>query len=114
MLAQSSNSLFQLLESIDRDALAVIFILATIGTFFAVIFIVGFTMSTVKSISTTRMTQTMIRELLNKGYSVDDVERLVYGAPLTQKVKNLFTAAQRRVRPHNCDFPPSPPIKQPA
>lgn len=111
MLAQaSSNGFFELLQSLDKDPLAAIFIIGTIGSFVTLFILIGALFSTIRNITTTKMCHSMVKELLEKGYSAEETERLVYGGlPWTKKLSNLMRSATSRLRqPH-----PVPPVKQP-
>ncbi len=80
MFAQAANSeLFRLLERIDPDFLGVIGLVATVMCFALLIISVVTIFRTFQNISLAKLQNQMINELLSKGYSVDEIQRLVHG-----------------------------------
>ena len=119
MLAQSSGPepIFQLLESIGPEPLAAIMIIGTIGGIAITIVSITLTLSTINNITTMRMSQSMVKNLLEKGYSVEDVERLVFGGkPWGRRGKKLIRTARSRWQnqPLDSGQHPMPPVKQTA
>ena len=117
MLAKSE--FIEFLELFDNDLLGVVLVLMTIGTFVTVIVSIVSITRTWNQIAHQRMNQAMMKDLLNQGYSVDDVERLVYGAPrwtsrFKQMVKSARDTFSRSRRQREQVNQPLPPVKQPA
>ena len=115
MLAQQTNSLFSLIKEINPEMLGVVMILATIGIFVATIVTVVTICSTWSNMSMMRMSHSLVKDLLNQGYSVDDIDRLVYGnqgwgRKLKQFVRN--TKKQMTGSPQDYSNRPAPPVKQ--
>ncbi len=115
LLAQQSQSeFFEFLRSIDSDMVGAMMIVGTIF-FFVTLIVAMVTISrTVQDIVLIRSNRKMVEQLLASGYSVDDVERLVYG----QNRWNVLTRMLGRCRKANYsnEMPvhqPRPPVKMP-
>ena len=118
MLAQSSD-IFELLRQIDSDVLGVVFILATIGTFVTCIVTIACVSRTWNNIAMIRMNQSLVKDLLKQGYSVDDIERLAYGGPrFRHKFRRLVNTAKSRLanfaKRNEYQNRPVPPLKHSA
>lgn len=119
MLAQS-NDFFELLRQIDSDILGAVFILATIGTFVTSIVTVACISHTWNNLAMIRMNQSLVKDLLKQGYSVDDIERLAYGgARWSRQFRKLVRSATDRLatvarRNNEYENRPVPPFKQTA
>lgn len=105
--------------SIFGDALGVILILATIGLIVTLIVTVVCVCRLINNFHIVKMHHRLVNELLQKGYSVDDIERLTVGQGIGGKVKKLYRAAANRMNSNvgksmNPGQKPVPPIKQSA
>ncbi|MFK7766877.1 MAG: hypothetical protein AB8B55_06615 [Mariniblastus sp.] len=117
MLAQQSSSFLGIIENVNPEMLGAVMILGVIGVFIATIVTVVSICRTVSNISMLRMNHTFVKDLLKQGYSVDDIDRLVYGnqgwgRKLQQFVKN--TKRQMSSARNEFSNRPAPPVKQPA
>ena len=115
MFAQ--NELFELLQQIDDEFLGVVLLISTIGVFITIITAIVTVFRTINNITVTRMQQSMVKNLLAQGYSVDDVERLAYGTHRWgPKIRHIVQSAKSRLarmRPSQAPGrPPMPPVKQ--
>jgi hypothetical protein len=118
MLAHSE--FVEVLRLFDNDLLGVVLVLATIGTFVTLIVSVISISRTWNNLAQIRMNQSLVKDLLNQGYSVEDIERLVYGGgqrwgsrfkQLVQSARSRFSRARNRYEYAN---QPVPPVKQTA
>ena len=117
MLAQQSSSIFSILRDINPEMLGAVMILATIGFFVTSIVTVVTICSTWNNMTALRMHHNLVKDLLSQGYSVEDIERLVYGKQfLGRKFKNFFNKAKKQMFSSGQDFTnrPAPPVKQSA
>ena len=119
MLAQSNSEFLEFLRLIDSDILGVVFIIGTIGFFVSFIVMVVSITRTWNNIATVRMNQRLVQDLLQKGYSVDDIERLAYGGHAwSQRVSKMIQSAKSQlasfVRRNRYENQPAPPYKQSA
>lgn len=117
MLAQHNSEFLEFLKLLDNDILGVALIIGTIGTFVSFIVVVVSVTRTWNNISITRMNQRLVQELLQKGYSVDDIERLAYGGGAwSHRFNKLFNSAKVQlanlVKRHQRENRPVPPYKQ--
>lgn len=122
MLAKSD--FIEILQLFDNDLLGVVLVLTTIGTFVTLIVSVLSIVRTWNNIAQMRMNQSLVKELLNQGYSVDDIERIVYGGQqwgkrfkrLVDTARNGFSkvASRREFARRNEFATPVPPVKQSA
>jgi hypothetical protein len=112
----------EMLKHIDGDILGAVFVIGTIGIFVSFIVVVVSIARTWNNIAVVRMNQTLVQDLLEKGYTVDDIERLAYGGQnWSRKFRQLFHSAKsqisslhrRRYRNHY-ENQPVPPMKQTA
>lgn len=113
MLAKSE--FIEFLELFDNDLLGVVLILTTVGTFVTAIVTVVSVSRTWNNLAQQRMNQSLMKDLLSQGYSVDDIERLVHGSPRwTNRFKQFVKSAKdtliRRKPQYNNQ--PMPPVKQ--
>ena len=109
----ASSPIFDLLQSLDPDVLGAALIVGTILFFVSVIVSVVTICTTFTNLAAMKNNRALVEDLLNKGYSVDDVERLVYGQGGLGK---LSRALNRSIRSGVSRFkkrPPrtSPPVK---
>lgn len=100
-----------ILTRIDGDILGVCMILATIGGFALMITTVAMVADIVKSIAMAKMSKQMIEDLMNKGYSASEIERLVYGEPKWNRVRRMFSRLRSKAAP-TVGNRPMPPVKQ--
>ena len=118
MLAQSNSEFLEFLKLIDGDILGVVFIIGTIGLFVSFIVLVASIARTWNNIAMVRMNQRLVKELLEKGYSVDDIERLAYGGQAwSQQFRKICQSAKSRLANYfdrnKYENQPVPPYKQP-
>lgn len=119
MLAKSNSEFIEFLKLFDNDILGVVFIMGTVGIFVSFIVVVVTIARTWNNIATARMNQRLVQELLQKGYSVDDIERLAYGGnfwsqrfgKLCQSAKSRLASIVKRHQNHYANQP-APPYKQ--
>lgn len=117
MIARSD--LFEILNRIDSELIGTAVILTVIGIFITSIVAVVSICRTINNIKTTRMTQEMVSSLLGQGYSIDEIERLVFGGQqwhrrvrrFVQSTRDHLTGARRK---SGCRNHPVPPMKQTA
>ena len=109
-----ANSAFiELLQSLDRDVLGAVFIVGTVLFFVTVITSVVTICKTLSNLAAIKSNRTMVEDLLSKGYSVDDVERLVYGQGGFDKLSRVLNRSIRsgvnRIKKRQSRT--SPPVK---
>ena len=116
----AQSDLMEVLQIFDNDLLGAVLVLMTIGTFVTVIVSIVSITRTWNNLSQIRMNQALVKDLLNQGYSVDEIERLVYGGGpswsnrfkrMMQSARESFGKASRRYEYANN---PVPPVKQSA
>lgn len=117
MLAQSE--FIEFLKLFDDEVLGAVFIIGTIGIFISFITLVVSVTRTWNNIAMVRMNQRLVQELLQKGYSVDDIERLAYGGNVwRQQFRKMIDSAKAQfanlAKRHRHENPPAPPFKQSA
>lgn len=114
----AANDFLEFLSRIDNDFIGVVMILTTVGTFSTIIISVIVVFNTLNNLVATRMNHSLTKSLLAKGYSVDEVERLVHGQPnwsrrigsVVRRASNELGRLSHRMRGANH---PAPPVKQP-
>lgn len=119
MLAKSNSEFIEFLQLFERDLIGAVFIIATIGAFVSFIVLVVSISRTWNNIALARMNQRLVQDLLAKGYSVEDIERLAYGdhawshhlRKMVRSAKNQFANMVNRRTYEN---QPVPPYKQSA
>jgi len=117
LLAQVHESgTFDLLQSLNPEALSAALILAIIGTFVTMIIAIVTITGATTNMRVLKLHHSMVKDLLSQGYSVDDIERLTMGGSgLGKQVKKLVRAATDRISKQHSDLTrPVPPIKQKA
>lgn len=88
-----------IIDRIDSGALAVISIIAVIGGFALAIVVVGCVSTTIQRVITIRESNRLILELLNRGYSPEEIERVAYGnSKFSKKVGRFFRDARNMFR----------------
>ncbi len=117
MLAHSNSEFLEFVKLIDGDVLGAVFIIGTVGIFVSFIVLVVSIARTWNNIAVVRMNQRLIQELLQKGYSVDEIERLAYGGfAWRQRFRKLFRSAKSQfatyVNRNKYENQPMPPYKQ--
>ena len=75
----NESSLIELLQTMNPDVLGATLVVGTIFFFMSLIVSVVTVCNTLTHIVALRSNKSLVQDLLSKGYSVDDVERLVYG-----------------------------------
>jgi hypothetical protein len=102
----------EILHRIDSGALSVVSILAVIGTFVLAVVVVVCITTTIQRIIAVRESNKLILELLNRGYSAEEIERVVYGnTKFGVKVGRFFRDARNVFRPKKDTRSPVPPVK---
>ncbi len=108
----------ELLKHVDGEILGAVFILGTIGIFISFIVVVVSIARTWNNIAVARLNQNLVQELLAKGLTVDDVERLVYGSQgWGRRFSKVFQNAKshmadmRRRKYYRYETQPVPPMK---
>lgn len=119
MLAQSNSEFIEFLKLFDNDLLGAVLIIGMIGFFVSFIVMVVTIARTWNNIATVRMNQRLVQELLQKGYSVDEIERLAYrGHAWSHRFRQLFHSAKSQLanlaRRNRYENQPVPPFKQSA
>lgn len=117
LLAQTQNGgIFELLQSLDKELLGVILIVGTVGIFVTSIVAICTISGAITNLRAMKLHQTMVTDLLQKGYSVDDIERLTMGQGIGGQVKKLVRAATNRLSTSGQSPDPAnrpvPPVKQ--
>lgn len=96
---------FQVLQEMNPDVLGAAMILGTILFFVTLIITIITICQTINQLAVLRSNKSLMQDLLSKGYSVDDVERLVYGpggwSKLTRALSKFAKSKNR----------PLPPVK---
>ena len=115
MIAQTEA--MNLLQQIDNDILGFVLILSTIGIFIISIVSIVAVFRTFNNVLLTRMNHSMVKSLLAKGYTIDEVERLTYGNQnWGRKIRNAVRSATTKHNRFKNRFPdgtqPAPPVKQ--
>jgi hypothetical protein len=108
------------ISAMNSEGFTAAVILGIIGTVAVAITFIGCVTTTIQNIVATRMAFKMINELAARGYSAEEVERLVYGDKnFSRKVKQMFARAKGRIGNQlGSDFRestngrPAPPVKQ--
>ncbi len=104
----------EILHRIPSEALAAVTIIAVIGALILAITIIGCITTTIQRVVAIRESNRLILELLNQGYSADEIERVVYGnLKFGKKVGRLFRDARNVFRPsaERHGQMPVPPVK---
>ncbi len=100
--------MLELLKSLDSDVVGAALILSVIGAAAMSITVVCLIADTFKSITMAKMQKSMIEDMLAKGFTPEEVERLVYGGKAWHKLRRLF---QRDVGKDTAGNTPRPPVK---
>lgn len=102
MLLASSPGI-ELLQNMNPDVLGAAMILGTILFFVTVVVSIVTICQTITRLAVVRSNKSLVQDLLSKGYSVDDVERLVYGQAgwnkLTRAIRKIGKSKNRAVPP---------------
>lgn len=90
-----------IVERVDPDALGAMMVLSVIGGVFALVAIVWMVSRMITNIFAHRENTRLVTDLLNRGYSPDEIQKLVAGCDvgLGKANENLKTAAHRK--PHS-------------
>ena len=117
MLAQSSNSeIFHIVERMNPELLGAIAMVGTILTFVMVMLSIFVVSRTIQNIYLSRMQNQMLNELIAKGYSVEEIQQLVYNNRRSALFRFFDKRSQSYVnralnRKTVMDRDPAPPIK---
>ncbi len=87
---QSDSELFQFLKTLDQDVISAAVILIVIGSFGSLIAISITWLEARKKIKLARIQKETVDDLLNRGYSLNEVERLVFGQSGWDKFCGIF------------------------
>lgn len=99
------------IDRIDSGALSVISIIAVAGSFALAIVIVGCITTTIQHVIAIRESNRLILELLNRGYSAEEIEQVAYGnSKFSRKVGRFFRNARNKFR-HKKKQKAVPPMK---
>ncbi|QEG24748.1 hypothetical protein [Mariniblastus fucicola] len=111
VLAQSAQATqTNFLDRVDPGLLSVAMLVAVIGTFILAVVIVGCVATTIQRAIAIRESNKLIVDLLNRGYSADEIERVVYGnIKFSRKVGKFFRNARNAFRQE--ERSPVPPTK---
>lgn len=119
MLAKSNSEFIEFLQLFERDLIGAVFIIATVGAFISFIVLVVSITRTWNNLALARMNQRLVQDLLAKGYSVDDIERLAYGGQAwSYQLRKMIGSARDQVanmvNRRTGENQPVPPYKQTA
>ncbi len=103
---------FDFVQQLDPEALGAAIILSVIGTVGALIAISVTLIEAVKTVMLARLSKSMITELLDKGFTPQEVEQLVNGPKKWSKVKN-WMAFGKKQECNAANQQPVPPVKTP-
>ena len=102
----AKSSSFELLERIDPDILGAVAILSVIMFFVLLVTSVVTICRTYQNVTLARMQSQMLNDLLAKGYSVDEIQQLIYGHK-----RSVFTRFFDGSRQTYVSQRPAPPVK---
>ncbi len=97
------------LSRLDPDIIGACLILGVIGSVGIIITTVVAITDTYKSITMAKISKAMVEDLLARGYSPEEIERLLHGDKAWNKFKRFFAKQQSRGRE---GYRPMPPVKQ--
>lgn len=99
LIAQAAETQTGILDRIDSSALSALSIITVIGAFALAIVVVGCISTTIQRVVAIRESNRLILELLNRGYSPEDIERVAYGkSKFSKKVGRFFRNARNTFR----------------
>lgn len=87
---QSESELLQFIKTLDTDVLSVAVILTVVGTFGSLIVISVTWLESRKKIKLAKIQKETVDDLLNRGYKLEEVERLVFGQSGWEKFCGIF------------------------
>ena len=113
MLAYTHQSgLMDLLQSLNSELLGAVMIIGTVGFFLTVIITVVTITNAITNVRVMKLHHSTVKDLLNQGYSADDIERVTLGKNgLGNQFKKLVRAATNRISNYDRNSP-APPVKQ--
>lgn len=117
LLSQQGNSeLLEFLKSLDQDLLGVAVILTIIGIFGSVITVSVTLIEARKKVKLARLQKETVDDLLSRGYSLEEVERIVFGQSNWDKFCGIFSQKKNHNAPEaRTEYRrPVPPQKQTA
>lgn len=92
LLAQQGNSeLIEFLKTVDQELLGAAVILTIIGTFASIITITVTLIESRKKIRLAKLQKETVDDLLNRGYGLEEVERIVFGQSNWDKFCGIFS-----------------------
>lgn len=94
VLAQSD-----VVQHFDKDALSAALIIAIVGVILLAIVLACLIASTIQRVTAIRESNRLIMELLDRGYSADEIERVAYGGgAFGNKVSRIYRNVKRKFR----------------
>ena len=109
LLAQDAN----VVEHLNNDVQSISAMIAILGAFvLAIVFVICVT-TTVQRVIAIRASNKLIMELVSKGFTAEEIERVVYGnTKLGTKVGRFFRDAKNAFRKDGgVEATPVPPVK---
>lgn len=116
LFAQQSNSeLLEFLKTVDQELLGAAVILTIIGTFASLIAISVTLIESRKKIKLAKIQKETVDDLLNRGYGLEEVERIVFGQSNWDKFCGMFNQKKADARETRAAYrQPVPPQKHTA
>ena len=110
--AQSRSEFIEFMSSLDPDTVGVMLILTVIGFFVGSTVVLIVLIEARKSVKLAKIQQEMVEDLVNRGFSPEEIHKLVRGENGWDKFCGLF---QRKNKESNHGgYRPVPPVKQSA
>ncbi len=106
LITLADSSLIQLFERVDPDFIGVIGILTVVMAFVFSIVLVVTSARAIQNITLARMHRSMINDLLDRGFAIDEIQQLLNG-----REKGVFARFFDARRPECFSRRPSPPVK---
>ena len=97
-----------LISRLNPDVIGACLILGVIGSVATIITIVVAVVDTYKSITLAKLSKSMVEDLLARGYSPEEIERLLHGDKAWNKFKRFFAKQRKSAEAYR----PMPPVKQ--
>ena len=110
MMWVAQSEVNSLISRIDGEFLGVICLIVAIFFFVTIIVSIVTFSRYQENVTLARMHNELISQLLEKGHTPDEVERLVYGDNRWNKIRRVFNRFQKR--PVDPSMRPMPPVKQ--
>lgn len=107
--SESKSGISSILNSMDPDIMSAIVILGLIFSFVIAIVSIIAILGTYQKVTISKMTNELVRDLLEKGYNAEEIAKVVHGPSGWDRVGNLF---KRKSNPQIYKNRPVPPVKQ--